>query len=71
LVVGGTSKKVLTLITCGGEWDASVGLYNERTVVRAELVEDEFTDQPQDDAQDAPQDESEDDFQDIQPVEGQ
>jgi sortase (surface protein transpeptidase) len=71
LVVGGTSKSVLTLITCGGEWDPNVGLYNERTVVRAELVEDEFTDQSQDGAQDEDQDESEDEFQDIQPVTGQ
>jgi sortase (surface protein transpeptidase) len=70
-VVGGTGKKVLTLITCGGEWDPNVGLYNERTVVRAELVEDEFQDQSQDDTQEESEGESEDDFQDIQPVTSQ
>jgi sortase (surface protein transpeptidase) len=68
LVVGGTSKKVLTLITCGGEWDASVGLYNERTVVRAEEIEDESQAQSQDESEDDTQDDSEDDFQDIEPV---
>jgi sortase (surface protein transpeptidase) len=70
-VVGGTSKKVLTLITCGGEWDPTVGLYNERTVVRAEIVDDlqdHTQDDDQDDDQDADSDESKDDFQDIQPV---
>jgi sortase (surface protein transpeptidase) len=34
LVVGGTSKKVLTLITCGGEWNSNTIEYNERTSLR-------------------------------------
>ncbi|MFL5761474.1 MAG: class F sortase [Thermomicrobiales bacterium] len=42
LVVGGSSKKVLTLITCGGYWQPDQLEYNQRTVVRAELVEDEM-----------------------------
>jgi sortase (surface protein transpeptidase) len=38
-VVGPTGEQTLTLITCGGEWDASISEYNERTVVRAIQVE--------------------------------
>ena len=38
-VVGPTDEPSLTLITCGGEWDASIAQYNERTVVRAIQVE--------------------------------
>ncbi len=37
-IVGPTKKASLTLITCGGEWDPTVSLYKDRTVVRAELV---------------------------------
>ncbi len=37
-LVGETKKPSLTLITCGGEWDAAAGQYKQRTVVRAELV---------------------------------
>jgi LPXTG-site transpeptidase (sortase) family protein len=40
LVVGGTSKSVLTLITCGGQWQPDQVEYNERTVVRAEFVDE-------------------------------
>src|SRR4051794_30820846 len=39
LVVGGSSKRVLTLITCGGYWQPDQLEYNERTVVRAELFD--------------------------------
>jgi sortase (surface protein transpeptidase) len=38
-VVGPTDEQSLTLITCGGEWDASISEYNERTVARAIQVE--------------------------------
>jgi sortase (surface protein transpeptidase) len=38
-VVGPTGEQSLTLITCGGEWDASISEYNERTVVRAIQVD--------------------------------
>jgi sortase A len=37
-IVGPTKKASLTLITCGGEWDPTVSLYTDRTVVRAEFV---------------------------------
>ena len=38
-VIGPTDTPSLTLITCGGEWDASIAEYNERTVVRAAQVD--------------------------------
>ncbi len=38
-VVGPTGEQSLTLLTCGGEWDASISEYNERTVVRAIQVD--------------------------------
>jgi LPXTG-site transpeptidase (sortase) family protein len=37
-LVGPTEKSSLTLITCGGEWDADAGQYGKRTVVRAQIV---------------------------------
>ncbi|MGC4189969.1 MAG: sortase [Thermomicrobiales bacterium] len=37
-VLGPTADPSITLITCGGEWNAEAGLYDERTVVRAVLV---------------------------------
>ena len=37
-LVGPTDKSSLTLITCGGEWDADAGQYGKRTVVRAQIV---------------------------------
>ena len=33
-----TSKAELTLMTCGGVWDVTVGTYDKRLVVKAELV---------------------------------
>lgn len=38
-VLGPTEGPSLTLITCGGEWDATVSEYTERTVVRAVMVD--------------------------------
>src|SRR5690606_35992064 len=38
-LVGPTEDPVLTLITCGGEFDYASGEYLSRTVVRASLVE--------------------------------
>ena len=38
-VLGMTSWPAVTLITCGGEWDSAASEYDERTVVRANLVE--------------------------------
>jgi sortase (surface protein transpeptidase) len=37
-IVGDTGQETLTLITCGGEFDAATGQYNERWVVRANLI---------------------------------
>lgn len=34
-VIGPTDTPVLTLITCGGEWNAGIAEYDARTVVRA------------------------------------
>ncbi len=33
--LGPTEDEVITMVTCGGQWDASVALYDHRTVVRA------------------------------------
>jgi hypothetical protein len=30
---------MLTLITCGGEWDPAISQYRQRTVVRARLAD--------------------------------
>ncbi|MGD9712418.1 MAG: sortase, partial [Thermomicrobiales bacterium] len=38
-VIGPTDAPSLTLITCGGEWNASISEYDERTVARAVQVE--------------------------------
>ncbi|MGC4106713.1 MAG: sortase [Thermomicrobiales bacterium] len=38
-VVGPTAEPAITLMTCGGEWNAEAGIYDERTVVRAVLVD--------------------------------
>jgi sortase (surface protein transpeptidase) len=38
-VVGPTDDPTLTLITCGGEWNADVAEYDERTVARAVQVD--------------------------------
>jgi sortase (surface protein transpeptidase) len=37
-IVGDTGQETLTLITCGGEFDPATGEYNERWVVRANLI---------------------------------
>jgi LPXTG-site transpeptidase (sortase) family protein len=37
-IVGPTTKRALTLITCGGEFDYTNGVYLQRTVVRANYV---------------------------------
>lgn len=37
-IVGPTSKRALTLITCGGEFDYTNGVYLSRTVIRANYV---------------------------------
>ena len=37
-LVGATSRPSMTLITCSGAFDRSIGRYLERRVVRAELV---------------------------------
>jgi len=47
-VIGNASEPTLTLITCGGEWDAAESLYNERTVVRAVRVTDNGGEEPPD-----------------------
>ncbi len=39
-IVGRTPKEVITLITCGGEWDAPNHQYLQRVVVRAEPIVD-------------------------------
>jgi len=42
-IVGATEQEVITLITCAGTFDASVGEYDERLIVRAERVTDHRT----------------------------
>jgi sortase (surface protein transpeptidase) len=37
-IVGDTGEETLTLITCGGDFDPATGEYNERWVVRANLI---------------------------------
>jgi sortase (surface protein transpeptidase) len=37
-IVGDTGEETLTLITCGGTFDPATGEYNERWVVRANLI---------------------------------
>ena len=37
-IVGDTGVETLTMITCGGEFDPTTGEYNERWVVRANLI---------------------------------
>ena len=39
-IVGPTSDEVVTIITCGGQFDPVTGHYPDRTIVRAELVPD-------------------------------
>ncbi len=38
-VIGPTDEPTLTLITCGGEWNADIAEYDQRTVVRAVQVD--------------------------------
>ena len=40
-IVGRTDAEVITLITCGGTFDPSVGQYDDRVVVRAQRVYDD------------------------------
>ncbi len=42
-IVGDTSTEVVTLITCGGIFDPSVGEYDDRIVVRAQRIYEEGT----------------------------
>ncbi|MBW3634737.1 MAG: class F sortase, partial [Chloroflexi bacterium] len=37
-IVGDTGQESLTLITCGGDFDPATGEYNQRWVVRANLI---------------------------------
>lgn len=37
--LGFTDEVAITLITCGGEWDAQAALYDHRTLVRAVMME--------------------------------
>ncbi len=39
-IVGATSEEIVTLITCGGQFDPATGHYPDRTIVRAELTQD-------------------------------
>ena len=39
-IIGSTEQEIITLITCGGSFDASVGQYDQRVVVRAERIYD-------------------------------
>ncbi len=40
-IVGPTPRDVITLITCGGSFDRSIGHYTARTIVQAERVPDD------------------------------
>ena len=42
-IVGPTDSDIVTLITCGGSFNASLGHYNARIVVQAELMTDHNT----------------------------
>jgi sortase (surface protein transpeptidase) len=37
-IVGDTDQETLTLITCGGDFNPDTGEYNQRWVVRANLI---------------------------------
>ena len=37
-IVGDTANEIITLITCGGTFDASIGEYDQRVVVRAQRL---------------------------------
>jgi LPXTG-site transpeptidase (sortase) family protein len=37
-IVGSTPNEIITLITCGGTFDSSIGEYDQRVIVRAERV---------------------------------
>ena len=39
-IIGKTPREVVTIITCGGTFDGSVGQYDQRVVVRAERIFD-------------------------------
>ncbi len=39
-IVGPTAEEYITLITCGGQFDPVTGHYPNRTIVRAELMQD-------------------------------
>lgn len=45
-IVGPTPQEVITLITCGGTFDASVGQYDQRVIVRAEPLADQAVQTP-------------------------
>jgi LPXTG-site transpeptidase (sortase) family protein len=38
-IIGPSKRSLLTLITCGGDWDPAHQTYTGRTIVRAELVD--------------------------------
>jgi LPXTG-site transpeptidase (sortase) family protein len=38
-IVGPTPREIVTLITCGGTFDASIGHHTERVIVKAERVQ--------------------------------
>lgn len=38
-ITGDSDDPILTLITCGGEWDPAISQYKQRTVVRARLAD--------------------------------
>ncbi|MEZ4505001.1 MAG: hypothetical protein R2848_03815 [Thermomicrobiales bacterium] len=42
-IVGPTDNESLTIITCGGPFDYTNGVYLERTIVRAHRVETPVT----------------------------
>lgn len=40
-IVGPTPREIVTLITCGGTFDRSIGHYTNRVIVKAERVQDD------------------------------
>jgi sortase (surface protein transpeptidase) len=53
-VIGPTDEPSLTLITCGGEWNADISEYDERTVARAVQVDVIAADDADDSAASSP-----------------
>ena len=43
-IVGGSPEEIITLITCGGTFNSSVGEYDQRVIVQAARIYEETQD---------------------------